>query len=639
MLTITINNRPLALNREFSLILSWVNPTCFFDKIPGDAGLGIDIPVNKTNRAILGNPERFEKFSTSGSVNKFPGTSIAYQGALLISGTLVITGANSETYSGWLQSDLGVMGEEQQKKVITDMEWPADVDFVNKATYDEATDHYCTAQILNRYFWEGRGREIQDNKTYENEEGEEETADNTISWLSSEFRRLFEFIVNQKGEDGKTKATGNACVVSPYLFLKYVLKEMLKMNRWFIDENCLAQTMFENLMLYNNFNIMKQEFTTQGGIVPWYNQDTEQWEQRYIEEIVDAGWVAQDFNYANLLPKYSMKDFILGLQNFLNIVFYFKKHNRVDILDRENIILGRIWNESTSSWDDVEPVDLDSYFIDQWQLSDPKSSRLKFMSEYDKNDSFFGDEWHDLSDRWQDLRDDVQTKEQLEDITTDPIGSIRRVKMEEKYYEYKWTTHITYDPVTLWEKHTDILAWEFISVGPQYYMCGYGAEVEEIKSCFSTLHRKFFLDDWWFPVTLQRGNMEYMKALWNDFSPRLLFYRGNVKATAGNAAFNDNFMTDDDNALVLEWDQNYGVVNWDQDHGLFNRRWKHWSNFWITRQQVAGSFDLPLNVLIFLVNNITRILRTRHGKFIIEEMEVEIGLDQIGRTRIKGYKL
>ena len=54
---------------------------------------------------------------------------------------------------------------------------------------------------------------------------------------------------------------------------------------------------------------------------------------------------------------------------------------------------------------------------------------------------------------------------------------------------------------------------------------------------------------------------------------------------------------------------------------------------------VEADFDFPLGVLDYVRRNITSRFRTRHGDFIIGEMEVEIGVDRIGKTRIKGYKL
>ena len=54
MLTFTVNNKAFILSQETSIRLTWVNPACMFDDFPGDVGMGISIPVNEHNRAILG---------------------------------------------------------------------------------------------------------------------------------------------------------------------------------------------------------------------------------------------------------------------------------------------------------------------------------------------------------------------------------------------------------------------------------------------------------------------------------------------------------------------------------------------------------------------------------------------------------
>jgi hypothetical protein len=46
-----------------------------------------------------------------------------------------------------------------------------------------------------------------------------------------------------------------------------------------------------------------------------------------------------------------------------------------------------------------------------------------------------------------------------------------------------------------------------------------------------------------------------------------------------------------------------------------------------------------MNVLISLIQNITTPCRESKGAFLIEEMETEFGLNMIGRTKIKGYKI
>jgi hypothetical protein len=120
MLTLHYNGYDVPTGKDFSMRFSWKNPACFMDEIPGAAGLGIDIPVNDYSRAIFGNPERFEKYLT-GSERKFSGFEVRFGGVLLMSGLYVITNADKEKYTGWLQSDLGDLGEQQRDKNIAEM--------------------------------------------------------------------------------------------------------------------------------------------------------------------------------------------------------------------------------------------------------------------------------------------------------------------------------------------------------------------------------------------------------------------------------------------------------------------------------------------------------------------------------------
>jgi hypothetical protein len=59
MLSFTINSIPLLLDESVSIRVTRTSPACFKDSMPGDMALGVTIPVNDHNRAILGNPERF----------------------------------------------------------------------------------------------------------------------------------------------------------------------------------------------------------------------------------------------------------------------------------------------------------------------------------------------------------------------------------------------------------------------------------------------------------------------------------------------------------------------------------------------------------------------------------------------------
>jgi len=235
MLTLHYKGQDIPTGNDFSVRMEWMNPVCFMDKIPGNAGLGIEIPGNDYSRTIFGNPHRFAKYSTAQD-RKFPDCEIRFGGVLLMSGTLNISNATKESYSGWLQSELGVLGEEQQDKAITDLDWKQGEVLVKMQYYDGQTDEYYPYPLYNSAFWNGKGKEVAVTKSYTDDDGEVHKVGVMVHYLTMVFRRDFYRIVNAKS-GGTVKTEGEACVVSPYLYLRYALRELLKLNKFYIDRN------------------------------------------------------------------------------------------------------------------------------------------------------------------------------------------------------------------------------------------------------------------------------------------------------------------------------------------------------------------------------------------------------------------
>jgi hypothetical protein len=610
MLTLHYNGFDVPTGKDFSVRFSWKNPACFFNEIPGSAGLGIDIPVNDYSKAIFGSPHRFEKFGT-GSDRKFAGVDIRFNGVLLMLGTLNITNATSESYSAWLQSNVGAIGEEQREKFIDEMLMPGETKpwsefesqtMVNKGTFDDASDDYCTGEHLNRRFWEEIGKVITENEEYYDDEGELKVREVEISKLAAHHRDDFGYLVN-KTTGGIATANGEGCVFSAFLFLKFLLREVLKRCSFFIDaeKNAFEDlVLYGNLALYNNFNLMKPFFTTGKKTVYITDPNTGRIVDVEFTEINSMTWGLGAFDYVRLIPHINIGTFILGLQNMMNLAFHFRDNSRVNIIDRETIIT-------------MEAFDLNDWFLGEWVIGERKDLSLKFISEYDKDDSAIGDNFHDLSERRADFGEPVATKADLDDIVSPAYGEIRHVIDTDEYYEYRWDTGFTLNELYM-ASEFDKVGWTYASSGPQPEFSGTGDEIEEIKTCFST---PFLSPDYTITI-LQKGVISYTRNLWNNFSPRLFFHWG--ANTIGN----------------------HSVINslqWGGPQGLLENRWKNWAAFWRNRLPVEGDFDLPLNLIYYLVNNITGKFKTIHGDFIIEEMEVEFGMNMIGKTRIKGYKL
>ncbi|HAX95605.1 MAG TPA: hypothetical protein DCY35_03665 [Prolixibacteraceae bacterium] len=605
MLTISINNQNLSLGRDFSVRIGWVNPACFMDRITGDIGLGIELPVNEINRAILGYPERFEKYHQSGD-RKFTGAEIRYSGVLLISGTLRITNATAESYSGWLQSEVGVMGEEQRERFITDLPWKENQSFVNKGYnpgYNDNADEYGVFYIRNRGFWDGKGAETTVPVPFLDQNGIPRTKNETGSTMMKKHWENFQYMINVPDELDQVIVSGESCVVSPYLFLRFALKEIFRLNRWYIDRNDMVGeggitydlSFWKDLMVYNNFNVIGMDYqTVQLPILDWDN-DARNFIDVEVPEVTFLNWGLRPFNYADLVPKIPLKDFLLGIQNTLNMIFVFDRGHKVHIIDRNEI-------------PDADPIDLEQYKIGFWEIGDRKEVTLKFLPEYDKEDSLFGSEFNDLSDRRHDFGDPVDTYTDLLAIASPVFGELRLVKNLNQIFEYKFHVYVAEDANRV-ENQLDTLGWEFISSGPQPFMYGESDTIEEIRSPLSALQNNPVLN---ILDTVQKGNMSNMRNVWSDFSLRLINK-------------NEFFYPD--------------ALYWEGENGLFEKRWKKWARFWANRLPVQGEFDLPLNVIVSLIHNITNPCRESKGVFVIEEIETEFGLNMIGRTKIKGYKI
>jgi len=622
MLSFLLNTIPFELSLDVSIRLSWVNPACMFEDFPGDVGMGIDIPVTDTNRAMLGNPERFEKYMDNSS-RDFPDFEIRFGGVLLMGGTLVIKDASQEIYKGWLRSSVGNIGKEHREKYIYDIaEFNEEQTFENKADYDPLLDPYGCPTIFNPEFFYDKGRKIPTTKMIPNPDYYEgskrdafiEDTDETEAFTEA-FRRTSNYFVNSLNPDGTVKASASSAdmktlenvlevfVVSPMLFLNYLVKAILKDASFFVENNCITDHEdLKRLILYGNYDIARFTFdvpVVDMHVVDWFDGVTA---QNYVNII---NTVTRDytgtFKYKDLLPKINLKDFILSIQNELNVCFQFRHHGKVDIIDRETILTGAV-------------IDVSQYMINAWEMGERKDVTLKFKFSHDDDDTFFKERWTDIDDRREDEGEPVNDWTDLANIVAPVIGEIRYIKNHNLYVQYALVQETIPGTETMSEFTQDTLGWEHLSMGFQNGFYNYGKDVEEtIETKFSTL----FGDQTVF--THHRGNINSMKFAYQNFTPRLLFYHGNNIA---------KFETEN---LSLDWEK--------ETTGLLEKRYPKWARFWSTRQPVIGKAQFPLNVIDNIIRNITTKQRSNEGEFIVEKLETTFTLNDIGITNITGFKI
>ena len=138
---------------------------------------------------------------------------------LLAASPWTTVGAHTVSHSA-----LAALGEEQQERFINEMDWPTNKAFVKKASYDDSSDDYGIMMVHNRGFFDGVGKEVTDPAVpYLDENGVTQTREETRSALSIKMLKDYASIVNYDLDN-----IDDGCAISPYLHLRYVIKESLR---------------------------------------------------------------------------------------------------------------------------------------------------------------------------------------------------------------------------------------------------------------------------------------------------------------------------------------------------------------------------------------------------------------------------
>jgi len=652
MLTLSLNGNNIPVPADFSMQLTFKSPMCDFEKIPSAYGLGITFPINEYTRSIFGNPERFSKSRTADD-QVFSDFAVHFSGVLLISGTLKITNADSENYEASLIDQLGILGEKEKERSILDIPcFSVPIPFVNKSVYDPQTDQYCCFPLRNAGFFKDRGQIIKQSRMVPDKlnpsvEIKEEYEIELLSYLFNVYPDVFSQ-VNALNNDGTVQMNANYIniyaevpggkvnVVTPFFFLNHIIDMALKDSGLFLDSENYLKThqALKNLVIYNNFDITNQTYSLLKPGDPWYlGPFLNEWENEGDLRSLGLGISYYDRNYTfsnalpiRHLPKMKVGDLLLSTQNLFNVVFHFLPNRTIKVYSREEILK-------------QSATDLNQYFIGNWAIGEQKNVALKFCRKQDDKDMVFKERFNDLNDRKDDIKTGIRIYAWSELATKVPNpepNEIRYIETEQKFVEYKWITQTVEDPNTKIQQSYDVLGWAEISIGFQDGWYEYGRdEVEEINSSWATTMKGSvndiphgFIS---YPEVNQPGNMSGWLSKTQEFSPRLLFYQPLQNKNSGG----NMYYLDGNKPLTFEYEPT--ADTW--YNCIFPTFWKYWNPFWANRLPITGTFNLPLNVLQFLILNICKKYRTDEGEFLIDELNFEIFTDHIGVAEVKGYKL
>lgn len=579
MLTLEKNNIPLHTSEDFSVQIEDQSPFTKFDEIQGTKAIGITLPGNDFNRKELDQPGRFEK---QGSKNdrKYDGYALRHHGQVIMSGTLIVESTKKE-YSGWLRDAIGDLAERVKGKYINQTALGGEQTFENKSNYDPETDGYCCPKIFNRFFWRDRGKLTKVSKVVTDLEGNEYNKEEEIGELSLQFFNNQQYFVNFPGETGVVSGgTNYAPVVTPFLFLWKAVEMIFWDQKIQVTENFLkTDPDLTKLCIYHTFNIVKQLFTIETKLIYPTDpiNDPQGNESAIVDIITDVVWGTDKFNYKDCLPKMPLGEFLIGLQNKLNIVFDFNGLDEVRIIDRETVLKS-------------EAFDLEKYAVGDWDLGTRKDVCIKLQSDQDNNDAAFSDAWQDLSDLREYIKDSVVQRTNLDALTPD-LDEIRLVEGEGRYYQYHWYTAENDGA------QENVLGWEKLSIRFQPYFGNDGdRDQEEISSKFGNLRQS----EHGYPIVQQQGNAAAFRTQFTTFAPRLMFYLGDDAAS---------FETSN---LSLDYDG---------DTGLVNKRFRFTLPFLANALPAKRTFKLPASVYYYVRQNKSAMaFRTREGSFILDSI-------------------
>lgn len=642
MLSYWLNGEPLALSEDAKIRLTWNNPFCNFDEIEGDLAIGIEIPFNDHNKMKLLNPERYERHGSS-DIRVFSGFEIRYgagRGSFFMGGDLKIYDASTEKYMAWLQGSVGRLGDTHREKHIFDSEsFDKDQVFQNKANYDSLGDDYACPKIFNQYFFANKGRKETYTRMVYNlnftgshaEDDEYKKVDYENEIMSEAFMRTAAAFVNTENEDGTVRMedseadsrtldeTMNVYVVSPMLFLSKVFDLIFTDVKYSIDRNFIKEDPeLRKLLVYNNFDITGMGFSEKDEdhtVGSWSNiiwehpyentpmggGEFSEWQEKQVVVTVETvrRFYNDTFKYKDLLPRVKLADWILSTQNLLNVCFFFKRNNKVDVLDREAILNGTA-------------IDIEKYFIGDWVMGEKLDVTLKFMFSHDSDDLYFAERWTDIDAQRENEVEPVETLNDLPAFEDSKIGDVCYIRKTNTYMRFDWAMRVIVDPNTGEDIEDDAIGWNYLSVGYQNGYFKRGNNEAVIATEFSTL----FGDQTTF--TQQPGNLKGMKYAFETFSPRLLFYEGENRAKSENET------------IALDWEK--------KDKGLMKKRWSATSRFWSTRQAVSRSAAMPFGVLMSMVDNLPYKFRSREGEFIVKTLSVDVGMHGIEPVKIDAFK-
>lgn len=594
---VIINNIHVDLSADFSITIEKNSRLLQFEEIVDAWAYNITFPRTELNEAAFEHAERFQKLWEGWQEYPFV---FYYNGRLILSGKIKAKYRGGK-YEGYAYGTFGAIAASYAGKMVKDVLNVDDLSFTNKAEY-QPTEPYCLFPVFNFDFYKGRGIPAELEDTNGNPVQVETRARQfTFQHLGTQnrFDAGTNLFIQQSGDE-----TNKLAVISPFLFCNWLYKELMTTLEVSVVENVLAtDTLLQRACFYTSMDITGTNITLSSAINIGQIQfgDLTYNGTDIILENLFYRSVPASFSANKLLPdEWTVKDYILGIQNLLNVIFDFSPYkNEVRIRDREALFV-------------ATAQDINDKLAEQPNL-DPLDGR-KIIIEYakDGNDGIWNDYYDDISDeKWNRYLGEVASKSVLDAKTGMKVGDFYYVLDENQYREYRME-EIETAPGTFEEE----MEWYPLSIYGHAYTLGSGGEEIKIESKFGVI------SGWPNPkgYMLLPGNSDLFTDDVKPFVPRVMFYQGLVSG-------------------VPRGDAMGGLVDnrWEGDNGLIAKRWENTLN--AIKGGVPGVAYFNFDEVDVQTLDLNQKFRIEEGEFIIEKCTTTFFANHVGTTEADIMKL
>ena len=489
------------------------------------SGWGYDMQLPQKQYAhLLEYPERLTRANLQ--QKSWPAKN-TINGLEMIEGLLKVDGVEGEFYDCYLGAGLYEFSTLIKDKTLKDLDLGGERTWVTKSSWDYPAEDFTIFPVLNPMFY-----------------GLDENGD----WAQQAFiddnlgyQNFFNF---NTGNNLITTENATA-VITPFPFVAYLLKQIFKFAQYKIKVNEFEENpQLIKKVLYTNNSIIRLTYSLVGGI--WGAGPT-----RTLDK----------WDMTKIVPDVKISNFLIWLQNHLNICFVFDRNREVRIIDREKRM-----NMAASTFL------LDKIVVNTTNSKFDKDKRgVEFKQEFDTNDHHFTEKygWRKLSDDdYKNMKPSVPTYDDLP--TPAEAGDVRLVDQD---WYFKWQEYTVLDTNG---NETEFKSWRWEAYTNRHQNMKIGEEdFEKIETGFSPT-------DYRGQIHVQGNAPLWMTTPeFHECKPKLLNYIGvhdEIPRGGGNGSIEHKTVGND---------LYYG------ENPLYLTRWKNTVRFFINR--VPGDFKMTLS--------------------------------------------